>query len=318
MSFAAPLVLVALIAIPLLIMAYVRHQRGRAEAAARFVAPALTPSVAPRSPRWRRHLPMAAFGIAILILIIAAARPQRSVAVAVNNGVVVLANDVSSSMAATDVSPSRLVAAERAAKQFLKSVPSTARVGLLEFNQKPLALQSPTTDHSLVADALSQLRASGHTAVGDAMTAAMQMIAKLPSQAGRRPPAAIVLISDGNSTNGSDPLTVARQARSRHIPVYTVVVGTPRGTITVPKRTGNTTTPVPAEAQQLQQIAQLSGGQAYTAANASRLSAVYKHLAAQLGHKHVKREITASFAGGGLVLLLLGSLLSLRWFGRLV
>ncbi len=318
MSFAAPIVLIALTAIPLLIVAYARHQRGRAEAAKTFVAPALTSSVAPTSPRWRRHLPMAAFGLAVVILIVAAARPQRSVAVAVNNGTVVLANDVSSSMAATDVAPSRLVAAERAARQFLKSVPSTARVGLLQFNVKPLVLQSPTTNHSLVADALMQLRAGGHTAIGDAMTAALQMIARLPAQGGKRPPAAIVLISDGNSTNGSDPLAVARQAHSRNIPVYTVVVGTPHGTITVKRRSGTTTTPVPAEAGQLQQIAQLSGGQAFTAANASRLTAVYQHLATQLGHKHVKREITASFAGGGLVLLLLGSLMSLRWFGRLV
>jgi Ca-activated chloride channel family protein len=317
-SFAAPLVLIALVAIPLLIILYARHQRGRAAAAATFVSSHLVPSVAPRSPRWRRHLPMAAFGLAILVLIIAAARPQKSVAVAVNNGAVVLANDISSSMAATDVAPSRLVAAERAAKQFVKSVPSTARVGLLEFNEKPLVLQSPTTNHALVADALSQLRASGHTAVGDALTAALKMIAKLPAQAGRRPPAAIVLISDGNSTNGSDPLVIARRARSQHVPVYTVVVGTPHGTIDV-KRRGNTTkTPVPAEAEQLSQIAQLSGGQAFTAADASHLDAVYTQLAAQLAHKHVKREITASFAGGGLVLLLLGSLLSLRWFGRLV
>ena len=318
MSFAAPLVLVALVAIPLLIIVYVRHQRGRAQAAAAFVSPPLMASVAPRSPRWRRHLPMAAFGLAILVLIIAAARPQRSVAVAVNNGAVVLANDVSSSMASGDVPPSRLIAAERAATRFLKTVPATARVGLLEFNEKPLVLQSPTTDHALVADALTQLRAGGHTAVGDAITAALQMIAKLPSQAGRRPPAAIVLISDGNSTNGSDPLAAARRARSQHVPIYTVVVGTTHGTISVKRSGGTTTTPVPAEAQQLSQIAQLSGGQAFTAANASRLNAVYSHLAAQLGHKHVKQEITASFAGGGLVLLLLGSIASLRWFGRLV
>ena len=318
MSFAAPLVLLALIAIPLLIIAYARHQRGRAEAAETFVAPALMPSVAPRTPRWRRHLPMAAFGIAILVLIVAAARPQRSVAVPVNNGVVVLAHDVSSSMAATDVSPSRLVAAERAAKQFLTSVPSTARVGLLQFNEKPVPLQSPTTNHSLVADALTQLRAGGHTAVGDAMTSAMQMIAKVPSQAGKRPPALRMLAVLTVVTGVAYPLAVARQARSRHIPVYTVVVGTPNGTITVPKRSGKTTTPVPAEAQQLSQIASLSGGQAFTAANADRLTAVYKNLAAQLGHKHVQKEITSGFAGVGLVLLLLGSLLSLRWFGRLV
>ena len=179
-------------------------------------------------------------------------------------------------------------------------------------------LQSPTTEHSLVASALSQLHAGGHTAVGDGLNAALAMLAKLPSQGGKRPPSAIVLISDGNSTTGADPLEVARRARSQHIPVYTIVVGTPHGTIKVKHRGATTTTPVPTEAQQLSDIAQQSGGQAFTAANASKLNAVYAHLGAQLSHKHVKREITASFAGGGLVLLLLGSLMSLRWFGRLV
>jgi Ca-activated chloride channel family protein len=319
MSFAAPLVLIALIAVPLLITWYVRHQRGRSKAAAAFVMPAMVPSVAPRSPRWRRHLPMLAFGLALIVLVVAAARPQRSVAVSVNNAAAVLANDVSSSMAATDVSPSRLVAAERAAKHFLLSVPSTAKVGLLQFNQKPVVLQSPTTEHSLVSSALEQLRAGGHTAVGDGMNAALAMLAKLPAQNGKRPPSAIILISDGNSTTGADPIAVARKARSQHIPVYTIVVGTPSGTIRVKHPNGtSTTTPVPTEAQQLTEIAQQSGGQAFTAANASKLNAVYAHLGSQLSHKHVKQEITASFAGGALVLLLLGSVMSLRWFGRLV
>lgn len=318
MSFAAPLVLVALLAIPLLISIYVRHQRDRTRAAAAFVTPALTPSVAPQRPRWRRHLPIIAFGLALVVLIVAAARPQRSVAVPVNNAVAVLANDVSSSMAATDVAPSRLVAAERSANRFLASVPATSRVGLLEFNEQPTVLQSPTTDRALVSQALSQLRTGGHTAVGDALTAAMQMLAKLPAQNGKRPPSAIVLISDGNSTNGSDPLAVARRARSQHIPVYTIAVGTPHGTINGKHPGGaTTTTPVPAEAQQLAQIAQLSGGQAFTAGSARKLKDVYAHLGAQLSHKHVKHEITASFAGGGLVLLLIGSVISLRWFGRL-
>jgi Ca-activated chloride channel family protein len=318
MSFAAPLVLVALVAIPLLVIWYVRRQRGRAAAAASFVSAPMIPSVAPRSPRWRRHLPMLAFGIAVVVLIIAGARPQRSVAVPVNNGVVMLANDVSSSMGSTDVAPSRLVAAESAAKKFLGRVPSTARVGLLQFNVKPVLLQSPTSDHALVADALSQLHAGGHTAVGDAITLGMQVLAKQPSQNGRRPPSAIVLISDGNSTNGSDPLAVARSARSQHIPVYTVAVGTQHGTIAVKHGSRTVNTPVPEEARQLAQIAQLSGGQAFTAADAGGLNAVYQHLAAQLGHKQVKKEITAGFAGGGLVLLLFGSIMSLRWFGRLV
>jgi len=318
MSFAAPLVLIALVGIPFVISWYVRHQRARTRAATAFVTAPLVPSVAPRRPRWRRHVPMAIFALALVVLIVAAARPQRSVAVPVNDTAVMLANDISSSMASTDVTPSRLGAAEHAANMFLKSVPSTARVGLIQFNQKATVLQSPTTEHSLVSQALSQLHAGGHTAIGDGLQLALQVLEGLKSPSGKRPPAAIVLISDGYSTTGADPLAVARQARAQHIPIYTVSVGTDHGTIKVSRGKSVTNVPVPIAPQQLAQIAQLSGGQAFTAADAGKLDAVYAHLGAQLSHKRVKHEITASFAGGGLVLLLIGSLASLRWFGRLV
>jgi Ca-activated chloride channel homolog len=318
MSFTWPLVLIALLAIPLLIRWYAAHQRGRARAAAAFVTPPLAPSVTPHRPRWRRHLPMLAFATAVTVLIIAAARPRQTVAVPVNNAAVALANDVSSSMAATDVAPSRLQAAEHAAQRFLSSVPSSVRIGLLQFSEKAAVLQSPTTDHSLVGSALSGLRASGHTAIGDGIQTALHMLASLPSQAGKRPPAAILLLSDGTSDMGTDPLAAARPAASQHIPIYTVEVGTANGTIKIGRPPQTTIVRVPPSPQQLSQIAQLSGGEAFTAASAGRLNAVYAHLGSQIGHKKVNHEITSSFAGGGLVLLLLGSALSLHWFGRLV
>jgi Ca-activated chloride channel family protein len=319
MSFGTPLALLALLTIPLLIWWYASQQRRRARAAEAFVTPALTPSVAPRRPRWRRHAPMVAFALALAVLIVAAARPQRSVAVPVTDGAILLANDVSASMSSQDVSPSRLGAAQHAAERFLASVPSRVQVGLLEFNTKATLLQSPSTDHSLTRAALEQLRAGGHTAIGDAIAAAVHVLTSLPHQGGKRPPGAIVLLSDGTSTNGSDPLTAARQAAAQHIPIYTVAVGTQKTSITIRRGGRHVTVPLPpVSPEQLAQIAQLSGGRAYTAADAGKLSAVYAHLAAELGHKQVKHEITASIAGGGLVLLLLGSALSLRWFGRLV
>jgi Ca-activated chloride channel homolog len=318
MSFAAPLVLVALLALPVLINLYLLHQRSRQKAAEAFVAPALADSVAPRRPGWRRHVPMAVFAIALAVLIVAAARPQRSVAVSVNNAAAVLANDVSSSMAATDVAPSRLVAAARAGEHFIASVPATARVGLLQFNQRATVLQSPTTDRELLKSALSQLRTGGHTAIGDGIITGLHMLASLPKQNGKSPPGAIVLLSDGTSTNGADPLAAARQAKAQHVPIYTVVLGTDHGTIKVHHGARVINEPVPPSPRQLHQIAQLSGGQAFSVADASKLNQVYAHLGAQLSHKHVKHEITASFAGGAFVLLLFGSVLSLRWFGRLV
>ncbi|MBV9367941.1 MAG: VWA domain-containing protein, partial [Solirubrobacterales bacterium] len=133
-----------------------------------------------------------------------------------------------------------------------------------------------------------------------------------------QPPAAIVLISDGASDVGSDPIAAARQAAVDHIPIYTVVLGTQNGTVTERRGTRTVTVPVPPDPQQLREIARVSHGQAFTAADASHLNTVYQHLGAQLSHKKVKHEVTASFAGGGLLLLLVGSVASLAWFGRLV
>jgi Ca-activated chloride channel family protein len=255
-----------------------------------------------------------AFLAAAAALVVAAARPQRSVAVPLSDGAVMLVDDVSSSMAARDVAPSRLAAAEHAAEVFLAHVPSNLRVGLLVFNQSPQIRQSPTTDRAAVREALVGLHANGHTAVGDAIQAAVGELRRLRSSNGKRLPSAIVLVSDGTSTNGVDPLAAARQAGADGIPVYTVAVGTQHGTITVGRRT----VPVPQSAGELAQIASVSKGRKFTAGDTAGLSAVYAHLATKLGHKQVKHEMTASIAGAGLVLLLVGSTLSLGWFGRLV
>ena len=318
MSFLNPAVLVALVAIPALVLWYGRQQQRRRDAASAFVTPTLAPSVAPRRPRWRRHVPMLAFALALAVLIIAAARPQTTVAVPVNTASIMLTNDTSGSMAATDVKPSRLAAAQRAASNFLSSVPGSVRVGLVEFNSTVALLQSPTTDHALVHSALAQLRITGGTAMGDALEAALHSLTSGRRGGGKRPPAAIVLISDGASDVGSDPIAAARQAAADHIPIYTVVLGTPTGTVKEQRRTGTVTVPVPPDPQQLAEIARVSHGQSFTATDANHLNTVYQHLGAELSHKKVKHEITAGFAGGGLVLLLVGSVASLAWFGRLV
>ena len=291
---------------------------GARRAPQAFVTAPLTPSVAPDRPRWRRHAPMLAFALALIALIVAAARPQRSVAVPATDGAVMLADDVSSSMASTDVPPSRLVAAARASQQFTRSVPGAIRVGVLQFNQRPAVLQTPSTDHSLTIEALTQLRVGGHTAIGDAIDTAVRVLSGLRAPGGKRIPGAIVLLSDGTSTNGADPLQAARQAARVHIPIYTVALGTAHGTITVRHGSRASSVPVPLDPSELQQIGRLSGGQAFTARSLSGLHSVYAHLAARIGHKHVKQQITASFAGVGLVLVLFGAGLSLRWFGRLI
>jgi Ca-activated chloride channel family protein len=317
-SFATPLVLLGLLAIPLLIRLYAGEQRRRARAANAFAAPALSASVAPRRPGWRRHVPMLAFLIAIAALIVAAARPQETVAVPVNGAAVMLANDVSDSMKASDVRPSRLGAAQAAARRLLADVPSGVQVGALEFARHPAVLQSPTTEHALTREAIAQLKpGGGGTAIGDAITTALRVLESLPPVNGKRPPGAIILLSDGGANAGGSPLAAARQAAARHVPIYTVALGTDHGAIPIKHGSQTVSTPVPVSPQELEQIASASGGRAYAAADAAKVSSVYAHLATELGHKRVKREVTAGFAGGGLALLLLGSAMTLGWFGRL-
>jgi Ca-activated chloride channel family protein len=318
-SFATPLVLLALLAIPLLVFAYLAHERERRSAAAAFAAPKLQRSLSPRSPGWRRHAPMIAFGLAIAALVIAAAKPQHTVAVPVERASIMLATDISGSMMATDVKPSRLVAAKRAAQRFAETVPARVNVGVMAFNQAPNVLQSPTTDRAAVIDAINRMRSSGATAAGDAIATATRLLSATPSAGVKRPPAAIVLLSDGATTRGQDPVAAAQAAKKAHIPVYTVTLGTPQGTITVRRRGGGTTTQrVPPDPTSLAQIARASGGKAFTAETAGGLKQVYEQLGSQLGHRNVKRQLTSTVAGGGIVLLLAGAAMSLAWFGRLV
>jgi Ca-activated chloride channel family protein len=318
-SFAAPLVLIGLVLIPALAIAYALHGRNRARAAAAFSAPHLAPSVAPVRPGWRRHVPMLAFAIALALILVAAARPQTTVAVPVEHASILLMTDVSGSMEAQDVKPSRLVAVRRAATTFADGVPKQVNIGVMAFNQTPTILQSPTTDRIAVKSALQRLQSSGGTATGNAVRAAIRILTATPGADGKPPPSAIVLLSDGRSTSGVAPLTAAQEAGRRHIPIYTVALGTATGTITVPRKGGGTETrQVPPDPETLRQMAAASGGRAYQAADAQRLSQVYERLGSQLGRKNEPRQISSLFAAAALALLLAGAALTLRWFGRLI
>jgi len=320
-SFAAPFVLVVLVAIPVLILVYGGVQRDRRRAAAVFAQPKLAASVTPRRPGWRRHVPMLIVLLAIVALVVAAAKPQRSVAVPVERASIMLITDVSGSMQATDVRPTRLVAARTAAKRFVAKVPETVNVGVMALSSKPRVLASPTRDRVAIDQALDQLTPRGGTGTGEAITAATNILKHQPGVNGKRPPSAIVLLSDGAATGTIDPVSAAQAARKLRIPIYTVALGTQEGTITVPRpggQGGTETRRVPPDPQSLAEVAKASGGKTYTAADASKLSDVYKSLGSLLGTKNEKRQVTAGFAGGALVLLLLGAAMSLRWFGRLI
>ena len=322
MSFGSPYVLLLLLALPVCVWLYASEQVRRRRAAEAFAVQKMQPSVAPQRPRWRRHLPMLAFLLAMLVLIAAAARPQRTIATPIEKASIMLATDVSGSMQATDVAPNRLVAAKQAARAFLDKVPEKVNVGVMAFNQTPSVLASPSTDRDAAKEAIAKMTPSGGTASGEAIATSVTALRSNPkAQSGAKqapPPAAIVLLTDGKSTSGRNAVQAAKAANSAGIRVYTVALGTQNGKITVTKKDGTKVTrQVPPDPTALKQIADAGGGKSYTAATTDRLSEVYQQLGSQLGHKNTKREITAEFAAGGLALLLLGGALSLAWFGRL-
>ncbi len=313
MSLQEPLFLLVLVLAPVLMLLYWRREKRTRAGQAAFAAPAMMASVAPVRPGWRAHVPLLAYLLALVVLAVALARPQVAVSVEVEQARIVLVTDHSGSMAAQDVMPTRLDAARRAAGDFLADVPESVEVGAMIYNQDPEVLQTPTRDRRAVIEALASAEPAGSTATGDALLLALKVAQPAARPGEGPPPAAIILLSDGESVRGSDPLDAAREAERVGVPIYTVALGTPEGRI--PKEGGGTV-PVPPDPETLARIAEISDGAAFEVGDAARLSEVYERLGRQLTQKTEHRQITAGFAGGGLVLLLAGAGMSLFWFGR--
>ena len=314
MSFVSPLALLVLFAVPLALLAHVAAGRRRRRYPVRFPALATLAAVAAPEPRWSRHLPFGLLALAIAALAISLARPEKTVQVAVERASVVLVTDISRSMSATDVSPTRLEAARGAAESFLGKVPGELRVGLVAFSDSAQTLQTPTTDHDAVRSALGTLQPIAGTATGAGLgTALNDLKVRAGDNSARRPPAALVLLSDGSATDGGAADRVAEQARRLRVPIYTVALGTPDGTIEIQGRTLR----VPPDPDALERIATTSGGQAFRAEDSDQLDAVYDRLGSQIGTKPEKREISSSFAGAALLLLGAALVSSLRLGGRL-
>ena len=319
MSLREPLFLLGLVAIPLLALWYLGHERRGRSGREAFATPAMIPSVAPARPGWRRHLPVALYTLALAALIVALARPQTTVAVDAEQATVLLVTDQSGSMQATDVAPSRLIAAREAARSFLDRVPGKVRVGAIAFNHGVRVLQTPTTDREALREAIDAVKPAGSTATGEALSVALQVAQRPATPGGESPPAAIVLLSDGKSVKGRDPIVIAREAGEAKVPIYTISLGTPSGTIESRRRDGSVfQEPVPPDPDTMRQVAEISGGRAFSATDAAALDAVYERLGSQVARKKVKREVTAGFAGGALALMLLGGALGLRFFGRVL
>lgn len=311
MSFSAPLFLASLAIIPLgFLVARIARKRRR-RYALRFPATASVAAVIERASPWRRLLPPTLLALAATTLAVALAKPERTVQVPIEEASVVLVSDASGSMAATDVSPTRLDAARDAALKFLDNVPRELRVGLIGFSSAPHTLLRPTLDRETLAVTLASLEAGGGTATGDALDAALGSVGLIEEN--KRPPAAIVLLSDGKVTEGRDPIEVAREAGRVGIPVYTVSLGTSDGVVS-----GGPAgyIPVPPDPETLREIAEASKGQAFTAEDADQLEGVYEKLGRQVGTRPEQREMTAGFAGAGLLLLLAAVGAGSWWRGR--
>ena len=313
MNFLAPGRLWLLLLVAALAGAYLVVQHRRRHYAARFTNLDLLASVAPKRPGWRRHLAAAAMLAALVLLVAAWARPTRPGHVPRERATVMLAIDVSISMRATDVEPSRIEAAKAAGSTFVENLPARFRLGLVSFAGDARQVVAPTQDHQQVGGALRRLRLEERTAIGDAIYTSLDSLHDVPSRTSRRPLAHIVLMSDGATNTGRSNESAAAAARRARIPVTTIAFGTDEGTI----RTGGEDYPVPVDRDALRQIADTTGGKFYEAQSAEQLQSVYSDIGSSVGFRTVQREATAWFVGIALVFAIAGAGASIVWTSRL-
>jgi Ca-activated chloride channel family protein len=318
MSFQWPAALLGLLLVPLLVAAYAARERRREGFASRFASPALLPFVVDRAPGRLRHVPLAILLVALTAMLVGAARPHATLTVPREEATVVLAIDTSRSMTADDIAPSRLDAARWAAQRFLDDVPEKFRVGVVSFASRAVVSLPPTADRELAREALASLRAGEGTVLGDAVLLAAQLGPQQRAEDGSRPPASVLLISDGANEGGTfTPEAAAARARAMRVPVHTIVLGTPDGRVERTIVGGfREIVRVPASPDTLQAVAARTGGRFFTAASDERLREVYEQLGSRLGERRERREITDVFAGGSALLLLTGAALSVFWFRR--
>jgi Ca-activated chloride channel family protein len=308
MSFADPVWLLALLAIPALVALTVVRSRRRDRFAMRFPAAATLAAAAMADAPWKRWLPSALAVAALVALVFGAARPQRTVRVALQEASIMLVTDHSGSMAATDVAPTRLAAAQGAAKTFVDQLPDGVKVGVVAYSAAPDDVRPPSTDHGQAREAIVRQTANGGTATGDALSAALGLLR--PNNKAKTP-AAVVLLSDGATTVGSDPETVAAEAKQLGVPIYTVALGTEDATVPNPDPFGPPLPAVP-DPETLRRVAQISGARAFSAQDADQLGAIYKTLGSQLGSRAETRDVTVVPVLSALALLLGAGGLALR------
>lgn len=340
MSFVWPEALWALAALPLLVLLYWWLMNRRKKVTLKFANLALVKQAAGQGPGWRRHLPPVLMLLALATLLVAASRPRAVVTLPLQQETIILAMDVSGSMRATDVQPNRMVAAQEAAKAFLKDLPGSVRVGVVSFAGTAAVVQPPTLNREDIVAAIDRFQLQRGTAIGSGIVLSLATIfpeagidlsqitgaRNMPIGPGDKPPkeftpvapgsfssAAIVLLTDGQRTTGPDPMDAAKMAADRGIKVYSVGIGTKEGeTIGFEGWSMR----VRLDEETLKNVANLTRAEYFYAGTADDLKKVYQSLSSRLVVEKKETEITALFAAGAALLVLLSAGLSVWWFGR--
>ena len=334
MSFIWPIMLVLLLLIPLFVVLYSRQQRRRQRLLTTYGNFGLTQSGGQTLGR-RRHLPPLLFLLALTALIVAVARPRTELSLPRVEGTVILAFDVSGSMAADDLQPTRMEAAKAAARDFVANQPRSVLIGVVAFSESGFSVQVPTNDQGVILAAIDRLSPTRGTSLGNGILTALNALTiktepaadeiysnlqltptptPTPLPKGTYTPGVIIMLTDGENTAPPDPLEAAQTAIDRGVRIYPIGIGSTGGTTL--KVNGFTVSTHLDEAT-LQNIAQLTDGVYYHADNEQDLKTVYGNVGSQLVVKPEQTEITALLAGVGVLLLLIGGALSLLWFSRL-
>jgi Ca-activated chloride channel homolog len=347
-SFIWPSLLLLLLAVPVGVLLYLSRERRRAERVARFgwggalasaaagggVAPGTSESAGGRS-RWTRRIPAVLTVLGVTILVFSLARPQSVIGVPRLEGTVILAFDVSGSMAATDVAPTRMEAAKTAALEFIEGQPSSVRIGTVVFSDSGFSTQTPTADRAALIQAIQRLGPERGTSIGRGILAALQVIEAdldpsktdyyrnasapprpepTPVPAGVYEPAIIMLLTDGENTVDEDPFEAAGAARDRGVRIHTVGIGTPAGTTL---EVEGFLVHTQLDEATLQDIASLTDGTYHAAVAGEDLATMYADIGSRLVVRTEPFELTSILAALGFALLLIGGVASLRWFGRM-
>ncbi|MEV7229142.1 MULTISPECIES: VWA domain-containing protein [Polymorphospora] len=312
--FLQPWWLLAVLPVLAVAGAYVWRQFRRRSYAVRFTNVDLLRTLAPKGLGWRRHVAAAAFLLSLLTLATAMARPSVDTEEPLERATIMLAIDVSLSMEAGDVEPSRIEAAQEAAKEFVAELPETYNLGLVAFAKSANVLVPPTKDRPAVIQAIDGLTLAEATATGEAVFTCLEAIRSVPADGAQGiPPARIVLLSDGYRTSGRSMEEAAAMAQSANVPVSTIAFGTDSGEVEI----GGHRQRVPVDRLALAELAETTQGFFYEAASVTELKQVYEDMGSSIGHRTEPREVTQWYAGVALLLALSAAAMSLLWTSRL-